>query len=285
METIKKQNISNSLRVYVERYDSQNRAAASLKNVSAATINQMLGGKWDLISDDMWRNVASQIGYKDEKWEAAQTGDYKLLTAILQDAKDSALVLGITGNAGSGKTFCCKNFTESNKNVYHIVCNEFWNSKNFMSELLHTIGRDSSGMNIGEMMNETVRTLKIQEKPLIILDEADKLKDNVLYLFISLYNLIEDECGIVLIATNHLEKRLRSGVKLNRKGFNEIWSRIGRKCVQLKGVASADIVAICELNGVSERNDINGIIADSESDLRRVKRRIHAVLKKRLNKD
>ncbi|MDR1653556.1 MAG: ATP-binding protein [Prevotellaceae bacterium] len=284
MEIIKKQNISNSLKSYVERYDSQNRAAQSLKNVSAATVNQILNGKWDLISDEMWRNVASQIGYKDEKWNAVQTADYNLLTSILCDVKENALVLAITGNAGSGKTFCCKNFTESNKNVYHIVCNDFWNSKNFMSELLSAIGRESSGMNIGEMMNEAVRTLKTQEKPLIILDEADKLKDKVLYLFISLYNLIEDECGIVLIATNHLEKRLRNGVKLNRKGFNEIWSRIGRKCVQLKGVTSADIVAVCEMNGVAERNDISDIIADSESDLRRVKRRIHATLKKKSNK-
>jgi hypothetical protein len=65
MELIKKQNITNSLRSYCERYESQNRAAASMKGVSAATVSQMLNGNWDLIKDEMWRNVASQTGYRD----------------------------------------------------------------------------------------------------------------------------------------------------------------------------------------------------------------------------
>lgn len=91
------------------------------------------------------------------------------------------------------------------------------------------------------MMAEAVRTLKIQDRPLLILDEADKLSDSVLYFFITLYNHLEDECGIVLCATNHLEKRIVRGIKLNRKGYSEIWSRLGRKCVPLKGVSAADV--------------------------------------------
>ena len=63
MESIKKQNIATALSTYCERYESQTRAANSLKNVSAATISQMVNGKWDMIKDDMWRNVAAQIGH------------------------------------------------------------------------------------------------------------------------------------------------------------------------------------------------------------------------------
>ena len=49
MENLKKQQIANALRTYCERYASQNKAANSLKNVSAATISQMLNGNWELI--------------------------------------------------------------------------------------------------------------------------------------------------------------------------------------------------------------------------------------------
>ena len=280
MEAIKKQNITNALRTYCERYDSQNKAAASLKDVSAATISQMLNSKWDLIKDEMWRNVASQIGYRDEKWEAVQTTDFRLLTNILNDVKENSLVMAITGNAGSGKTFTLRHFTENNKQVYMLCCNEYWNRKQFLSELLTAMGRDYSGLTVGEMMSEAVRGLKTQESPLVILDEADKLSDQVLYFFITLYNQLEDECGIILCATNHLEKRLRRGVKLNKKGYNEIWSRIGRKCVELKGVSAADICAICEVNGIADSKEIDAVIADSDSDLRRVKRKIHAIKKR-----
>ena len=126
-------------------------------------------------------------------------------------------------------------------------------------------------------MQEAVRHLKMQDRPLIILDEADKLNDNVLYFFITLYNQLEDECGILLCATSHLEKKLKRGVKLAKKGYAEIWSRLGRKCVALKGVTAADIAKICETNGISASKDIAEVIADSESDLRRVKRKIHAI--------
>lgn len=281
MESIKKQQIANALRTYCERYESQNKAANSIKNVSAATISQMLNGNWELIKDDMWRNVAAQIGYKDEKWEAVETNDYRRMMALLDDVKENSLVMAITGDAGTGKTFACKQYTAMHRQVYLLCCNEYWNRKLFLTELLTAMGRDYTGQTVGEMMAEAVRTLKMQETPLLILDEADKLSDQVLYFFITLYNHLEDECGIVLCATNHLEKRINRGIKLNKKGYNEIWSRLGRKCVPLKGVSAADIAAICEANGIVDSKDIDGIIADCESDLRRVKRRVHAIAKKR----
>ena len=278
MENIRKQNIVNALRDYCDRYDSQNKAANSLKNVSAATISQMLNNNWELIKDDMWRNVAAQIGYKEEKWEAVETRGFKRLNKYLQDAQDNSLVMAITGDAGTGKTFTIKNYIANTRQAYLLCCNEYWNRKMFLSELLTSLGRDYTGFTVGEMMHEAVRTLKMQESPLLILDEADKLSDRVLYFFITLYNQLEDECGIVLCATNHLCKRIERGIKLNKKGYNEIWSRLGRRCIELKGVSAADITAICEANGITASDAIDNIINDSEGDLRRVRRKIHATL-------
>ncbi len=45
MEVIKKQNIAQALRIYCERYESQNIADKSLKEISAANISQILNGK------------------------------------------------------------------------------------------------------------------------------------------------------------------------------------------------------------------------------------------------
>lgn len=282
MELLKKQNICTALRNYCDRYESQNRAANSLKGVSSATISQMLNNNWELIKDEMWRNVASQIGYKDERWEAVETANFKRMQALLADVKDNSLVMAITGDAGTGKTFAAKHFAENKKQTYLLCCNEYWNRKLFLAELLTAMGRDYNGYTVGEMMHEAVRALKTQENPLIILDEADKLSDQVLYFFITLYNQLDGECGIVMTATNHLEKRLKRGIKLNKKGYTEIWSRLGRKCIELKGVSAADITAICDANGITEARKVDAIIEDSESDLRRVKRKIHAVKKQQL---
>ena len=276
MNEIQKKQITQRLRNYCERYESQNKAAASMKGVSSATVSQMLNGNWELIKDEMWRNVAGQIGYKDENWQPVFTRDFTILNKMLNDAKENSLVVAITGNAGSGKSYASRYFSEQNKRVYLLCCNEFWNRKLFLAELLSAMGKDYNGYTVGEMMNEVVRGLKTQEKPLIILDEADKLSDQVLYFFITIYNQLEDECGIVMTATNFLEKRLLRGLKLNKKGYNEIWSRVGRKCVKLKGISASDITAVCEQNGVGDSKSIDKIINECECDLRRVKRMVFA---------
>lgn len=284
MNRIKKEQITNLLLEYCERYESQSKAAKSLKDVSGATVSQMINKNWDLISDVMWRNVAKQIGYREHAWELVETIDHQRMTRILEDAKQNALVMAICGAAGTGKSFTIKHFQASRKNVFALYCNEFWNKKTFLREILMTMGRDYKGLSIGEMMQEVVWGIKTCDRPVLIFDEADKLSDNVLYNFISIYNQVEDDCGIVLCATNHLEKSLKKGVALNKKGYNEIWSRVGRRCINLKGVSASDIVAICEANGVKDQDDIQFIIKDSEGDLRRVKRCIHAVKQKHSEK-
>ena len=54
--------ISESLRAYVAKYPSQTKAAGSLKGVSVGTVSNILNGRYENISDEMFRNVASQVG-------------------------------------------------------------------------------------------------------------------------------------------------------------------------------------------------------------------------------
>ncbi len=272
-----KEQIRERLTDYSARFGSQNKAANSLRGVSSATVSQIINSNWELVSEEMWRNIGTQIGWSEHEWVAVETRDYKVLTSILTDAQKHSNVFAITGESGSGKSFVMRRFMESNKRVYLLQCAEYWNRKVFLSELLNAIGRDASGLSVPEMMAEAVRGLKVQDRPLLILDEADKLSDQVLYFFITLYNQLEDRCGIVLCATDHLSKRIYRGLKRNTKGYKEIYSRIARKFIELNGVGSGDITQICIANGISDRSVIKQILEDSECDLRRVRRKIHAI--------
>lgn len=284
MNNTEKQQIVERLRKYAARYQSQNKAANSLKGVSSATISQMLNNNWDLIANEMWRNVANQIGFNQTEWVGVETRDSKFLTHLLGDSQKRSSTFAVVGDAGTGKTYTLRQYAENNKNAFLLQCNEYWNRKMFMQELLSAMGKDYSGYTVGEMMGEVVRSLKATEKPIIIMDEADKLSDQVLYFFITLYNLLEDCCGLILCATNHLEKRISKGVTLNKKGYNEIKSRIGRKCIALEGLSKNDIAAVCLANGIESKEAITEVMKDCEGDLRRVKRKVYA-LKQSLNND
>ena len=276
-----KKQISEQLRAYCDQKGSQNKAAASLNGVSSATISKILSGQWGTIADDMWRSIAGQIGAgrTAEGWQLVPTRAYQTMTFTLESAQRDALVMGVIGEAGSGKTEAIKTYTAGGRNVYHLVCSEYWNRRTFMAKVLQTMGVTYSGSTVADMMDTIVDTLKRKESPLIVLDEADKLSDQVLYFFISLYNQLEGHCGIIMTATRYLKARIEKGVRLNRKGYAEIFSRIGRKFVELPLLNSEDVAAVCVANGITDAKAINLIVDEADGDLRRVKRSVWAKVK------
>ena len=261
---------------YCEMKGSQKRAATSLVGVSPATVTQIVTGKWELINEKMWRSVAAQIGVKQTRWNIVETRNYRALSDIFSDAQENALVLAVCGEAGTGKSLTAAHYGAENPNVYVLACSEYWNRKTFLRELLRVMGKNPAGDTVGDMVDDVVMALKRRENPLIILDEADKLSDQVMFFFITFYNKLEDYCGIVLMATDYLEKKVRRGLRLNKKGYKEIYSRIGRRFVAMPGLSATDISDVCRANGVEGLREIDTVKKDCEGDLRRVKRKCHA---------
>jgi DNA transposition AAA+ family ATPase len=272
----RKQSITTDLRSYVETraQGSANKASKMLDRISNAYISHILNGKWEGITDEFWRHIEKQVsGPKD--WVTVDTTASRTLKQLFEDAQQYANVYGITAEAGTGKSSACKSYA-ANPDVFLVSCSEFYNRKSFLEDLLATMGQSSNGYTVGEMMAHVINHVRRRENPLIILDEADKLCDQVLYFFITMYNMLEDKCGIVLLATDFLEKRVHRGLRLNKKGYKEIYSRLGRKFIGIKALSRADMQQVIIANGISDPMEINQIINGADGDLRRVKRLVHA---------
>ena len=284
---INREDIAQELREYCKKFNSQNRAAAAI-GIAAATVSAILNSDWDLVSDAMFTKIADAIGYEASSWQAIETRPWKAFTQILRDAQENAFVMAVTSDAGSGKTFTSKNYAKSHAEAYHISCKSDWSKKDFLIEIGRAIGNRTDGKRVTVLVEDIISTLRWRDtQPLLILDEADKLSDTVLQLFITLYNDLEGKCGIVLCATDHLEMHIRRGVNLGHTGFNEIISRVGRKFVVLPPVSSKDVTMICEANGLTKADEINEVLIGSAYegkakgknalyDLRRVHRIIDA---------
>lgn len=268
--------IVEQLDLYIAQKGSQNKVSAEMKNVSAALLSQMRNHNWENISDEMWRKVSAFLGIGTNEWKFAETNNAQLLTKLFSESQSFALVLAVTGNAGSGKTETAKKYESENKNVFRLSCNEYWDKKWFLRELLSKMGKETDGMTLPEMMFKAVTTLKATPKPKIILDEADKLTDTVLLFFITLYNELEGHCGITIMATQYLEKRIRRGIAMQKKGYREIYSRVGLRFIELDQTTFADIKAVCVANGLTDEQAIRGIAKDADGDIRRVKRLVFA---------
>lgn len=276
-----KKEVQNALAMYVGSFTSQRAAAESLNDVSEAIIIQIKNGEWAKIADKMWRNVAKQLGIGKRKMVLVETLDYHTLILMFETAKEEGATFAIIGNAGSGKTAISTHYETINRhnNVFRLECCEYWNKKTFLSKMLQRMGKSYTGMNAIEMMETVVRELRKLHEPVFIFDEIDKLPDPVFKFNISLYNELNGECGFVWLSTNNIEKRMRKGLTTNRNGYQELFSRIGSRFIQLSGATNKELEQICKANGITNVEEINKIINESGGDLRRVERNF---LKKKL---
>lgn len=278
-----KEQIRESLRVYVSKYPSQNKAVGSLKGTSAGTVSCILSGKWENISDAMWRKVREQVSFvREQEWQIVETGAYQEITYALTDAQDSCNVTWVVGEAGSGKTTTAKVYADEHREVFYLQCSEDLHKGEFVREIARIIGIRGEGYTVRELWKEILARLIQMNAPLLIFDEADKLTESVFHYFISLYNKVEDKCGVVFLSTDYIKKRVRNGLRHEKPGYKEFYSRIGRKYFEIDDTTPNDVYAICTANGLTERKDIEEVLRDAEDsdyDLRRVKKSVHRVLK------
>ena len=288
MTNNEKQLITDKLRAYVAKYASQNKAVASMKGTSAGTVSNILNGKWENISEDMWRKVSDQVksvGDKDGGWQIVETQAFHDITLALRDAQDYKNVTWVVGEAGSGKTTTARIFGEENKEVFYILCSEDLHKGDFVREIATKMGIRTDGYTVRELWMTIQDELIQMDAPLLVFDEADKLIESVFQYFISLYNKIEDKCGVVFLSTDYIKTRISRGLRCKKRGYKEFYSRIGRKYFELEDTTPQDVFAICSANGLTDRKDIEEVITEAdgcEFDLRRVKKSIHRV--KRIKK-
>lgn len=288
MTNNEKQLIADKLRAYVAKYASQNKAVASMKGTSVGTVSNILNGKWENISEDMWRKVSDQVksvGDKDGGWQIVETQAFHDITLALRDAQDYKNVTWVVGEAGSGKTTTARIFGEENKEVFYILCSEDLHKGDFVREIATKMGIRTDGYTVRELWMTIQDELIQMDAPLLVFDEADKLIESVFQYFISLYNKIEDKCGVVFLSTDYIKTRISRGLRCKKRGYKEFYSRIGRKYFELEDTTPQDVFAICSANGLTDRKDIEEVITEAdgcEFDLRRVKKSIHRV--KRIKK-
>lgn len=254
-------------------------------NISSAMLSHVINDNWKDIGDKTWKKLNDVLGLNNDEWQTVETMPSKFIVNLLEQAQYKSNVYAMISPAGSSKSETTRQYSSSNSNVYRIECAEYWNKKAFMTELLRAMGQSPEGMTIYDIMDSVQNEILKVDKPLIILDEADKLRDEVFYFFITLYNKLQGKCGILMCATSFLQHRIMKGLKLNKKGYQEIYSRIGRRFVEVPGITGMDITNICKANGVEHPKAIEQVIKDCQNDLRRVVRSVEAIKLRNQNKE
>lgn len=270
MNKNQKQAIANEVAA-ISLKTSQSKVAKKA-GVSTATISQIVNNNWDLIRPEMWRKV--QVKLKIQlSWNTAKIANLDIITDLLTAAQSKSLSICITHKAGAGKSEAYRFYEKKADNIIYIECKNYWTKKSYIKHLLLACGLDTIGT-VEELIERFLDYIRSLENPLVIIDQADKLKDPSLDLFMDFYNDLESHCGFVLSGVPALAKRIRKGVQADKIGYRELYSRVGSKFIELDPISLDDVKAICNANGLDNEESINEIYNTSEGDLRRVRRDI-----------
>lgn len=262
---------------------SDNKAAGQLA-ISNAYISMVKNHKWDAISDDMWRKFAKKLDLNfEEQWRYAETRQSKALMEIFEDSRTYHNVYGCILHPGSGKTFILDKLRLSSPDVFYVKCISEMMPKDFFREILRSMGKSDIAFtgSMITLLRQLENEVERRGKPIVIIDEIEKVPNKVLNLFIDLYNHIHRKAGIVLLGTPNLQERITLNRKRGKLCYNEIYSRLGVNFTVIPAPNAKDASAVIRANGVTDQLKVTSIINDSIDDmhqgidLRRVERLVH----------
>jgi DNA transposition AAA+ family ATPase len=280
METYLKDEIKDAAENYQEKTGlSMNKLAKKL-GINAATISKVFSRQYESISDEMFRKIAYGVGFLFNKWNTALTSNLSDVIELCKIAQNRKISFGMADRAGLGKTEGLEYYAANNKNTYYLRCSFQWTHKVFLQKMAQCLGLEFSGFKVHELAEIVISEIKRRDNALFILDEIDKLKEGAFLYFIDLYNELDGKCGFILSGSPYIIKNMRVGVEKDKRGYQEIWSRIGQRWITLKAISKSDVNSVARANGIEETETIHEIYNDCNNDFRRVKRKIEAIHEK-----
>lgn len=271
MENIQKEKIVEQLRILSSK-SSQNKLAVKA-GISAGTLSQMINGKWELIKDEMWNKVRINLGIQFG-WQTGETVNYRLLKDLLKTVQMESSTVCISHNAGAGKTHSYKDYAKDNPLVIYVEVMRYWTKTRYVKELVRAAGLDDNGTTdtlIERFIDYIKKCSTGIVKPLVIIDQMDKLGERSFDLVIDIHDSVYKECGFLLSGVPALKKRIESGCRFDKIGYRELKSRINSNYIALPPFSIEDVKNICEANGVQDEEYSHFVYNNSQGDLRRVR--------------
>ncbi|WP_080058947.1 ATP-binding protein [Spirosoma aerolatum] len=253
-----KHQIARLIELEAERQGSWQRAATRLgANQVTLRYNMQQPELWNKVSEAMWVKVAGKLEYNlnDEGWHLVKTQNVKIMMNILDRAQNEQLFMAVSHPAGHGKTAGIRMYRQEKYGVFYVECEESWSHKRFVQKLAEELGISVERYSVSELTDMIVDVLRDKAsttRPLLIIDEANKLKPSSLRLFIPLFNKLQDQIGMVLVGAHDLKRIILNGVRRDARGMDELASRLGRSFVDLQGIFEQDVKAICNANGLTD---------------------------------
>lgn len=214
-------------------YPSDAAFARSIK-ITPTDYSLLVNMKWmanpQLISEEKWATVARSLDFQPGKfaWNTANTVVFDYMTAQLELAQQNGMTRIFCDLAGIGKTHTCEQYAKTHRNAYYINCSDHPTKNRLIRELATVLGLKQE-QRYEDTFENCMYYINTLEKPLLILDEAGDLDQGAILLIKRLYNRTEYHLGMYMVGARGLERKMDTGVRLKKNGYEEVFSRFRNK--------------------------------------------------------
>lgn len=230
---------------------SQNELAKELE-VSNGTISNILNDRWERLNESMITKLYSKLN-TGNKLKLVETHNLQNIFETCDRSRKFKKLVAITGKEGAGKTVALDEYNRRNPNTYKITCINSMKPKQMLLELTRVLGLNYNA-SIYEMVLKIAEEINKKENPLIIIDEVSAMSQtNLLYLK-DIWDMVENNCGIVLCGMDYFLSNLEKAVEKSKTGMPEFYSRISYY-LKLSEITNEEIRFICKENGIEDFTD------------------------------
>lgn len=231
-----KQQIVQELENYLVKHKMSATVFVAKSGINEAYITNMRNGSNKIvdteIGDRWFEKVAKFVGFQLTKsyWNPVATNQMSAMLSILEDAKEHGLTNVVVGETGCGKTYTASLFAKSNPHDSFII--KVGSSDN-LSDLIDKIldkGKIPTSKTKSKNINGIIKFMQKQkfdgQKPQLIFDECEYMKQPTLGMMKEFYDDLSGHCSIVLVGTDELIDNLDKLRKRKKAGMRQFYRRV-----------------------------------------------------------
>lgn len=262
--TQQKVRITEALNNYMETHGISANEIVKRSGVNESYISSIRNGDTTVgkseIKDKWYLMLADFIGFKltKEYWQMQKTPQLYRMLSTLEDAKENGQTNIIIGETGSGKSYISDIFLKANPvDTFKVVVGSLDTIGDLLDKLIDVLKISTpktKSKKIGEIAKK-LKQLRLEgQKPHLIFDECEYMKQPALCSMKELYDALNGVCGITLIGTSQLIDNLDKLRKKNRSGIPQFYRRIKFGIRELPNIDRSFSMFLANINDKNLRN-------------------------------
>lgn len=269
MRAEQKMQVRDAFMRIVSRVSAHSLNIPGVDNLDTEIIQTIGSGDWEHVEDDQWMSLARQVGFYCGEWQAVDTDFDMLLRILMNDARRTGSAYLVTAGEGTGKSFSARRYARHDGAVFYVQASPEMNRSSFLKALTRAAGLPVDGP-VPAQVALLTSNLECCNEPLIVIDDAHKLKERVLFFLCQVCRHFSGIAGVVVLGRRALKERIVEHARMDRPGYRDFYQKHRSRFVSFVRASKKDMSAVCTANGVTDEEAVATIVLKSDGDLHQV---------------